>query len=237
MSLDTLGAGDAGQQFIQTTNKIGTLGRKMIFPDGRTFRYCLAGGSLTAGRLIQSEAAVANLVNENFTIAGVAGDRTATVDVNTLPALDAFEDGYLVNETQGITLGVSGNTSADPTVLTFASPDGLPAAVPISDVVSMFKSGFRDVVVKIAAAATAPVIGVSVLTLASGSFGWVQSSGVCGVLVEDTLTLGDAACVSALNDAGAVSASLQTSGEDAQVGIVLEIGANTEVGTIFLTID
>lgn len=236
MSFPTEIHGTFGADKVTYNAEVFPVGTKLVLPDGRAFRFGEAVADTVAGRLYQSEATTANWNNENLTVAGAIGDITVTVDVATTPAVDDFKGGFLVNETSGVTYAIKSNTAADPTVLTLYEP--LKEAIPTADVVSLFKSPYRDVVIKVAADATAPAIGVAAMDAdisVVGAFQWFQTYGLCGVLVEDTLVVGDIAVASPVADAGAVAAAADATNQE--VGWVLEIGANTEIGTVFLVID
>ncbi len=137
-----------------------------------------------------------------------------------------------IGDIEGHTYSIKSNTLADPTVLVLNEP--LQTDLAVADVVSMFASPYKQVVVKVAVKPAAPVIGVCTQSIAADSFGWLQTYGLCGVLVEDTIIVGDKVVASVLNDAGACEAA--TSDLNQVIGNCLEIGANTEIGTIFLTI-
>lgn len=227
--------GTYGQQFEHSADQRNPLGTKLILPDGRCFRYCRvdAGAATVAGSLYESEATTANWNNENPTVAAAVDAIEVTVDVATTPAADDFAEGFLVDETNGHTYSIKSNTAADPTVLTLNDP--LVTDLATADVVSMFRSPYRDVVVKTAADAAAPVVGVAPCVIDADYYGWLQTRGLCGVLVEDTIVVGDNCVASPVNDAGAVSAAADDTNQ--HVGKVLEIGANAEIGTVFLEID
>jgi hypothetical protein len=206
----------------------------MVLPDGRMFRYAKVGATATvAGSLYEAEAPTANWNNENATVAAAVAAVSVTVDVATTPSADDFTDGYLVDETNGCTYSIKENTAADPTVLTLNDP--LIVDIATGDTLSMFRSLYHSVIVKTAADAASPVLGVAPCIQTALYYGWLQTYGLCGVLVEDTIVVGDNCVASPVNDAGAVSAAADDTNQ--LVGAVLEIGANTEIGTIFLSID
>lgn len=226
--------GAFGAQFDHTVDRLYPLGTKMILADGRAFRYCKVGSSPTvAGRLYESEATTANWNDENPTVIAAAGAISVTVDVNATPVVGDFADGFLVDETNGHTYCIKNNTAADPTVLTLRDP--LITDLALADTVSMFMSPYADAVIKVAAEPAAPVLGVAPCAIDAKYYGWLQTRGICGVLVEGILVVGDPAVASV----GAVAGTVEPAGDDLGqvVGSVLEIGADTEIGTIFLTID
>ncbi len=235
MSFPRIIYGDEGDQFAFADTKTLPLGTTMVFQDGRQFSYVEMGGVAgVAGSLYQSEAFDSNVVAENPTETSAAGATTVTMDVGATPTANEFADGFLVDETNGKTYGVKANTAADPTVVTLSDPDGLDEELVAADTVSLYKSPFKDVIVKVAAEATAPVVGVAPTEIPADQFGWVQTKGLCGVLAEDVLIVGDVCVASTVNDAGAVAAA--STDLDQHVGRVLEIGADGAIATIFLTL-
>ncbi len=236
MSFPSVIHGSFGDQFeektVQGNRRLGTV---LLLPDGRRFVYVQMGTSVAgvSGSLYESEAKTANWCNENPTAAAAAGAVNVSVDIaSAITAKDYFRDGYLVDETNGHTYSIKSNTKTDPTKLVLN--EGLETDLATADVVSMFTSPFKQVIVKVATKPAAPVLGVCTQIIAADSFGWLQTYGLCGTLVEDTIIVGDKVVASVLNDAGAVEAATADLGQ--VVGNVLEIGANTEIGTIFLTI-
>ena len=227
--------GSPGFQFQEQTAQRLRLGTKMVFPDGRRFVYVEMGATIgVAGALYQSEAITTTWRNENATVAAVRLATSVTVDVDAnTPAKDIFRDGFLVDETNGHTYSIQSNTKADPTVLTLN--DRLETDIATGDTLTMAKSPFKDVIVKVAAAPTAPAVGVSTQIIAADSFGWLQTYGLCTVLIEDVVAVGDQCVASSASDAGAVGPALNDL--EQIVGTVLEIGSNTTQGTIFLRMD
>ena len=233
MSFPRIIHGYAGDQFDFADEQTLPLGTRMVYQDGREFVYVEVGAVATvAGSLYQSEAFDSNVVGENPTATSLAGATTVTIDVAATPVEDVFKDGYLIDETNGKTYLLKANTAADPTVVTLADPDGLDEDLVAADTVSLYKSPQKDVIVKVAAEATAPVIGVAPTEITEDQFGWLQTYGLCGVLAEDTLIVGDICVASPLNDAGAVLAA--ATDLDQHVGRVLEIGADGAIATVFL---
>ncbi len=224
--------GSFGDQFKEDSVQEHRLGMRMEHPDGRAYRYCQNVATAVAGRLYQSPVRVTNHTNENPFAAAAKGATSVTVDVAAAPALNIFRDGFLVDETNGKTYSIAGNTAADPTVLTLN--EALDTDLATGDVVSMFKSPYRDVIIKTAAVQDAPSIGVACAAYVATRFCWFQSYGICAVLAEDSLALGESAVASPVNDAGAVAAKTTTSGEDQTVGSVYEIGSDGTIATIFL---
>ena len=236
MSFPSVIHGSFGDQFEERTAQGNRrLGTVLLLPDGRRFVYVQMGTSVAgvAGSLYESEAKTANWANENPTAAVAAGKNTVSVDIaSAITAKDYFKDGFLIDETNGHTYSIKSNTKSDPTILVLN--ESLETDLATGDVVSMFASPFKQVVIKVAAKPAAPVVGVCTQIIATDSFGWLQTYGLCGVLAEGTLIVGDKCVASVLNDAGAVEAATADLGQ--VVGNVLEIGVDQEIAIVFLTL-
>lgn len=233
MSFSTRVFATEGVVYQTTTDKRGRLGSVAVLPDGRRYVYVEMGGTVAVeGRLFQAPVPSTNFINENPTVAAVLGATTVTMDVAATPTLDQFAEGYLVDETNGHTYSVRGNTAADPTVVTLENPDGLLEDLAVADVVSLFQNPCKDVIIH-PSPPTTNLVGVAPSAIAADRFGWLQTWGVTGVLVQGTLVVGDKCIASATVD-GAVAPS--ASDTEITVGQVLEIGADGQVGTIFLTV-
>lgn len=226
--------GAFGDQFVETTGRQMFHGSVMTLPDGRRFVYASFGAATVAGSLYQSEVRTANWFSENPTAVAAKGAIQVTMDVNTTPALDDFEDGNLVDETNFHCYTVKGNSAADPTVVDLY--EKLQTDLITADVVSIMKSAYKDTVIKTAARADAPAIGIAPFAQTSTHYGWLQTYGISVALAEDVLIIGDRVVASPVSDAGAVSASITNLGLDQTVGRCLEIGTNQAACTIFLTL-
>ena len=99
MSLFSIVAGAPGDQFTTTSDKRGhSLGDRMVFADGREFKYARAGAStaLVAARVNQQTINSANFDELVVPTARAIGDRTVTVTTGaTGVAVDLLADGYL----------------------------------------------------------------------------------------------------------------------------------------------
>jgi hypothetical protein len=173
----------------------GALGTIAETKDGRQFRYALAGASnLALGKLAQQPAVVST--HQNVVVAGSAGDYTATVTLgatNNMTA-DQYKDGYLVGlsgtgagqtvriRTHGaIALSTAGVLQlAEPLTTTFAAT---PKA-------SLVLNPFSGCVISASGETTQQVVGVPIITVTAAFYGWFQTKGIAGVLVNGTPAAG-----------------------------------------------
>lgn len=234
--------GGPGQQFDTVTTQKGRMGRVMVFPDGRLWRWVEMGATVgVAARLYQSEAPTAGWVNENPTAAFAAGVYTGiTIDVATsVGSADILRDGYLLDETNGHTYLIAKNTlnGTTDTSLTLASTDGLKTDLATGDTVGMIKSPYRDVIIT-PSPGTQPCVGCAPWAITANVYAWLQTHGVCAVLNDATTTVvGDGVQVSNATD-GAVGLFDPSSNYDvAPIGTTIDVGGSGTVGHTFLTID
>ena len=229
--------GSEGQQFGTETHDAGVpIGTKMVFSSGTSYRWANIGATLlVVARLNQGPAIAAPFgTDEAPTVIAAAGATTVTIDATTALALDDLKGGALIDETNGHSYVLSGNTAADPTVVTLESPSGLITDLGVSDLVRFYKSPFKDVVVKVAGT-TSVLAGFTEHIIPAVQWGWVKTRGFTPVLVDGTLIIGDPARAS-FDDIGAVAAETGAIGQNA--GVVYNIGSDTNVdGDIFATID
>lgn len=112
MSLQTVIYGVDGEQLEDHGSQEHRLGTKLFLPDGRTFRYCKAGGAL-AGLMraaINANYAPGAAAHVGATVTGYEGSASAGVaaggvavqfpDTGTRP-VDYYQDGYLVTFPSG----------------------------------------------------------------------------------------------------------------------------------------
>jgi hypothetical protein len=224
-----------------TTSKQENYGAVGATADGRRYRYVQAGGAVTAGNVVIAPALVSNHQNNSVAVAAPAGATSLQVTLgSTAATADQYAGGLLVVGTDGsgvpVTLKLRGNTAASSggTVTYYLEASNpLPFALTTSNVVSPSPSLYNGVTAS--ATAGAPV-GVAVASIASGSFGWVQVAGPCGVVNDAAATLSALGRIKQSGTvAGAVVAS--TAATDNQIGYVIQGTAASKAGLAYLTID
>lgn len=190
---DLLG-GNSGHRIWEagTTQKY-TLGARIVYPDGRVFKYAKAGGTLISGQGCKAyhEQHISYAV---LPAAAAAGATTMSVTVGAHDGSIATHDGTLVaNELAGgyilifhkattnkVTLRrILTNTAVasggGTTVITIDDP--LPEAVAVTDACECMASPYLDVVA--ANNENTCVVGVPTMAATVGQYLWIQTWGIC----------------------------------------------------------
>lgn len=213
-----------------------SLGARATLGDGRVFRYALAGiTALVPGKLQQASAEdTSNYQNLAAAVLAV-GDTVVTISTSTTVTANALAGGYLTVTTStgaGYTYQIAGNTAtagAVGLVITLADPI-LAVTVAATTKFDVIPNPFSSLVVN-PTAASSSVAGAAVYAVVAAQYGWVQTQGPVGLLVDDqTVVVGTA--LSASNQAaGAVE---PFTGVQAMVGIALTGAATTQYGLVNL---
>lgn len=215
------------------------LGDKVFSPDGRAFRYVQAGASaLIPGQVVQSPAIIANHVNLTPTALSSVGDTTITVTLGaTAATANQYAGGYLVVELgstgAGQTLLIKSHPAANASAtLTLTLEDPVRVATTGTVTVDLIANRYMGVI-NTPTTATANIVGVSGVAIPAGSYGWIQTRGICGVLTSGTPAAGTGVGAGTTL-AGAVlvnTATLQP------MGTVAKTAITTQYTPVFLTID
>jgi hypothetical protein len=233
-------AGGPGDQFNESTVQAGhILGGRMIFPDGRAFRYAEnAAVLLVSGDVIQSSAPVANHVLQTPT-AGVVDDRTLVVALGaTAVAVNAYKDGYLhipIGTAKGQTYTIQEHPAvASSGSFTVPLFEPLQTAVPATaNSVSLIANQYKGVIQSPVTTLTGPAVGVSVSALTASVFGWLQVVGPASVTTKGTLIIGHNAAMLVTQAASVGPAAADTS---VILGRVLNVGSDGNKSLIDLNI-
>ena len=229
---------DAGQ-FTTGSTALHRLGTRVETRDGRVFRYVEnAGVALVAGRLAVAATQIANHANLDIQTAAAIGDTTVSITLgSTLTNANDFAEGFLVvhlTPGNGISYLISGHPAADSgatQTLTLAEP--IDVALTTSSNASLIKNPWKDVVISAADQADMAV-GVAVKAIAIDAFGWVQTRGVCSVLADETIAVGDSVSI---GDTTGGAVSTKNDAGEVQIWIAIQAAVDTEERAIFLTIE
>lgn len=223
-----------------TSEKLHTLGKVGMTADGRKFKYAKAGATLlAAGKLAVAADADANVVNKAVTAAAAIGSKEVKFTAGGAVSADAYADGMLqVNDAtgEGYTYRIVGNTAGTAgnsyaVVVRLAEPIQA-ALVATTSEISLYKNDFDGLVISAVDQADLPV-GVPVVPIAAGSYGWVQTFGIAAVLADEAVTRGQTVTIGT-GVAGAVEAA-DLIGEPA-IGIAAQALIDTEYSPVFLTL-
>lgn len=229
-------------KFESTTEPKRSLGYKVEDVQGNVYRWAHFGAATNRGVIVATDVSESGYVDtDNVVVAPAScvnsGDNKAGayfVEI-TLAAITAsqFAGGKLLitdDTGEGYTYDIINNTAtADPVAGNFriqlaqplqadlaADSDFAIAGNPYANVEPVNMSG---------ASGDLQIVGVSCATQAANDFGWVQTRGVCGVLTEGTLLLGNGV-VPSLTTTGAIAPAVSTT-TGRIIGTVVDIGDST----------
>lgn len=222
--------------FSSSSTQYHVLGDYIQTPDGRGYRYGLAGGTtLVVGKLQQTAAEVT--ANENLSIAAAALGATQIVTTSTVTVTaNQYAGGYAnIDVTPGVgyTYRISNHAAATAAVLTInlEAADSIQVALTTSSKVDLVSHPYNGVIVNPTTATGSPV-GVAVYPVVNAQYGWIQTYGPCAVLGDSGTTVGLGLAPSAAV-AGAVKTMAATL---CQVGYALMTFTDTRYNTAYLTI-
>ena len=173
---------------VTGTTKLHSLGTRMILEDGRVFVYAKAGGAITGTNNAVKNPEPQGVQYRAIATACAVGGKEVTVTCASPDGLagtgtivaDEFEGGYILfftnsNTNQQIRRIVS--NTAGTTSITFTFDRELGIAATTSDYVEAMHSPY--VAVEQTTSAWDPVVGVAPVTVADGSYFWLQTWGIC----------------------------------------------------------
>jgi len=221
-----------------STVKALELGTKAVTPDGRGFRFCLAGGTgLVPGKLQQAPAEITN--HQNLTPSAAAiGVSEVTVTLGaTAATLDQYAGGYLVVTTtpgQGYQYKIKGHPAADSAAtLLLTLEDSIRVALTASSVVDLVLNPYSGVILNPTTLTSCPV-GVAVTGVTLAQYGWIQTGGVATLLADGANAVG--ANVVASNGIDGAVEDAASPGLQPLVGTCVTGAADTEYGAVLLNI-
>tara|TARA_R100000008_G_C3531947_1_gene139772 strand:+ start:41 stop:763 length:723 start_codon:yes stop_codon:yes gene_type:complete len=180
------------EQQTSTTQKQ-KLGTKMQIED-TLYVYGKAGEAITVGLLCESAANISTEDEDLAVATAAAGATEVTVTFGASVDKDEYKDGFLYSNTGGTGIGyryrIKGNTAATSSVVTLDHEDGLIEAwTNGSDTVGAFKNPLDGILISNTTPVGA-VVGVTVSDIASGSYGWLQTTGPGVVKIQGTPAAG-----------------------------------------------
>ena len=233
--------GAPGDEFAQGTDQLHPFGTIMVTQDGRTFRYVEAGELLVAGESLQS---ADEEVEVDLTVAaGSLGDQFITLTAKGTEAEDFYKEGYIWINLPGSTkvrlyqvkshlvLAVSAGHK-----INLVDDAGTQEAM-VGDEEATLQANLFDGVITHTGSANSGFVGIAVEDIASGSFGWVQTGGICAASAATAMAeSGAVTCISA--SAGKVD--IVAADTEPIIGHCVrgQTGTGTlEASLIFLTVD
>ena len=187
---------EEGIIYMNEVGKMFPMGQKGETPDGRIFRHTLTGAAINASALCQSRGTVTT--SDNMVIpAGsnvVATDNKIKITNESVTwTKDELENGFIVSETNTSSTGpncwrIGGNeysTSTNPLVIELA--EGLTFGRTLAagtDKMLIMPSPWSKTIIH-PGSVSGFAVGVSMRKLLSGYYGWLQTRGVAGVMMDD----------------------------------------------------
>jgi len=170
------------------------LGAIFMSDDGRWFRYVKAGAALAAGQLMFGPDATANHIKQVQTGYGAskgAVNLNVLIGASALTA-NAYDEGYLqVYDGAALNVGHQykikshGVSAAGSEAVAVVIEDPLAYAIAVTDYLSLLANPWKGVA-PAAAVAHGPV-GVTVRSIQSGYYGWIQTKGPACCLIDTTV--------------------------------------------------
>jgi hypothetical protein len=225
--------------YAESATQLFPLGSTLVYGNN-VYRYVEVGGTaVTAGKLLQHAAVVADHSNMTATATTAAGETAISVETGgTDLTLNQYADGYLwVNDVngEGQMLRVKSNPahdhSADPSVV-ITTYDALATALTTSSQLSLLENPNTNLIVA-PAAETGALMGATVIDMTADYYGWAVIKGPAALLTVGTLVVGNAAVRSG-GTAGGVAPA--TDNVLQEVGDVMAVSASTEYSLINMNI-
>ena len=234
------GAQVVGQPlYSSSSTAVHNIGEYVMTNDGRGYRYCKADGLQVVGKLYQSKAEDTSNEQEITVTNATAGDTTIVSTDSVTLAADLLAGGFLlVSEGtlgKGQVYKLKGNTAATAAVVTFNLDEAVRVTMTGTSKVDVKVNPYMDVVVAPTTATSGPA-GVAAYAIADNEYGWLQTHGICGVLAQGTVVVGDDIVPAETTTTGTVVSRADAS-LSATVGYALHGGASTDFALVFLTID
>jgi len=186
-------------------------GYKVEMADGTVLRYAHFGADVAVGVLVSqdlSESSQADLDNEVIAPAscvntsdGTIGSYHIEVDADSV-TVDQYAGAKLITTDdtgEGYTYDIVGNTATnDPATGNFRIQLAQPLQVALDATTDISIMGNAYANLEIATTTDEFVAGVtcSAMDVSEQAWGWIQTKGVCGILQDGTIALGDMVCLS-----------------------------------------
>ncbi len=230
-----------GEQDVRTISSVqagGVIGSVGGTPDGRIYRYALAGATtLDPGKVQIAAPAAANHLNRTGTATAV-GETNVTFTLGaTAATADQYRDGYLVVNAStgaGIMYRIEGHSAvASAGSITVSLSESIKVALTTSSKVSLISNQCTGLIVSSSAVAF-QATGVPNVSITNANYGWVQTTGYCSVLSDGIIGKGSGAIIS---DAVAGAVEVEVAATVTQrVGTAVEATVDAEYRALKLSL-
>ena len=176
------------------TTQLHALGTIGMTNDGRTYRYAQNAGSsaLDPGKLTVAADIETNHEDRDVNTFSI-GDINLTVSLGgTAVTANEYDEGYVVITDatgQGIAYSIKSHdvSSAGSEDITVVLNDPIVVAAEASTTVTLVRNKYRDIVISDTTQTDLPT-GVPNVAVAVNAFGWIQTGGLCSILVDSNDT-------------------------------------------------
>lgn len=173
------------------------VGQKGYSKDGRGFRYVLAGAvDLVAGKVQQGPAIITTHLANTPPIVAAGATSFVYTPGATGAAANFYAGGYLQVDTtpgQGYSYRIADHLAITAsTAFTLNLDDPIQVALTASSSVGLIANKYRGVIVGPVTTATGSLVGVATYVITAAQYGWIQTKGLCSVLITGTPALGAA---------------------------------------------
>ncbi len=172
------------------------LGSELALNDGRKFRYCYNGGvALAAGKVVSSPAWVSTETALDVNTAA-KGDTVLLITTGSTVAVNAYQDGFVFVEDdtgEGQMLKIKSHAAADSAEGRFDLWDPVRVAFGADTTVGLVHNRFKGTLVcpdTSGTEAETPV-GVPLIPVSVNYYYWAQYTGLCNVLNDGTMAIGE----------------------------------------------
>jgi len=233
---------DYGDELVTSTTEARgvTLGTKGLMPDGRVFRYSLAGEAITAGLMCQNSIAIANHDMDLVTAATAAGASSIVVTLGgTAATKDQYKGGTIYvndNDGQGQSFRISTHAAVGSGAAFTVPLEGkqtVKTALTSSSLCGLKANPYNGTLLYNTTPDGIPT-GFSPTDVADASYFWQQTYGDAAVFAQGTMVLGQCV-VPSTNTTGAVDPHVATGDDNMNVALVCNpISVTTDYQHVFI---
>ena len=228
-----------GATTSSSSTQLYALGTRAVDRVGRVFRYVLVGAAdLVAGNVVQAPAQVANHLNTTVAAAAIGATSITVTPGATAGAANLYSEGIaIVSTTPGIgqSLGISGHAAISASTaftLNLYADDAVQVALTSSSKLDLQINPYKNVIQAPVTTLTAAIVGVATYPVTTAQYGWIQTWGPCGVLIDGTPAVG----MSVSSPASVAGAAAINSSTLTIIGDMLSTGVTAKVNAVFLKI-
>lgn len=216
-----------------------TIGDSCLLPDGRVFYYAKNGAvALAAGYMCTQPANVANHRKCALAATALVGARRVSVTLGATALAANFYAGGFLHISLGTGLGGVFKVRSHLAIGSagtgwFELYDPLPVALTAAtSYATLSRNPWDTIVVYPATTSIGPAVGVPLIPMTIGYYGWLQTWGPAALNCITTMTIGQPVGVSATAGAGLTLGAFTTSAW----GVVMNPNLTTEHSLVYLTI-